>query len=290
MVKIPEIAFRTMEESDLDFATACTRDAGWLSESRDVFEAFLEHDPGGCFIVEADGNRAGICVATCYHENGFIGELVVVPDRRVLGLGRRLFTKALEYIESRQMTGIFLDGDLNAVPFYEYMGFRKICRSLRFKGRIDSGSRAGMRPMSAVDLDSICEIDRSLYGDDRGFFLRRRFQQFPRLCFVCETGGGKPGGYIMAHPAEQVLAVGPWAVWSGAVEPAGMLQHLAHQAKDPVLRVGVLEANSQASALFRSLPGLQETTHSWFMMRGDKAPPRLGLHPALYAVGSGAKG
>lgn len=281
------ITIRQMTASDVDFATALTRAAGWASESLDVFNAFLENDAQGCFIAEVGSEKAGVCVATQYVKNGFIGELIVSNSMRVLGIGPLLFQKALDHLSSGQMENIYLDGDLNAVSYYESMGFRKICRSLRFRGRIKGKKHPHVRRLHPGDIEPLCAMDRELFDDDRAFFLRRRAQNFPELCLVSEKEG-RLCGWVMARPGDGLLAVGPWASLHGQEDAAALLEHLANENGTLNFRIGVLEKNLSAAWLLRSLPGLQETIHSWFMVKGEAE--RLGNHPALFAIGSGAKG
>lgn len=286
MNKNRDIHIREMVPEDLDFATSLTHTAGWASESREVFAAFLDNDPHGCFIAEMGGEKAGVCIATKYIKNGFIGELVVSKSMRVFGIGQILFQKALEHLLTSQMENIYLDGDLNAVSYYETMGFRKICRSLRFRGKIKGKKHAHIRRLQPGDLDQLCAQDRKLFGDDRSFFLRRRADSFPELCLVLEKEGCLKG-WIMARPGDGLLAIGPWAAFEGE-DAAPLLEHLANENSTAVFRIGVLDKNVRAAWLLRSWPGLQETIHSWFMVRGESE--RLGNHPSLYAIGSGAKG
>ncbi len=288
------VIVRSMTAADLDFATALTRQAGWSSESMDSFSAFLAHDAAGCFLAEADGEKAGVCIATKYERSGFIGELVVSRHLRLLGIGQILFQRALDYLLAAGLEGIYLDGDLNAVSYYEKMGFRKLCRSLRFRGKFKGRKHDPIRPLRPEDMDRLCALDRELFGDDRSFFLRRRLETFPRNCLVAERGG-EIRGWIMARPGDGLLAVGPWAALAPE-EAAPLLEQLAGEHGSEALRVGVLETNSEAARLLRAWPGLQEGIHSWRMVRGPApvsggVPGRhLGDHPALYAVGSGAKG
>jgi ribosomal protein S18 acetylase RimI-like enzyme len=281
------LRIREMAAADIDFAIARIREVGWASQSSEVFAAFLDHDPHGCFVAETDKERAGICVATRYNNNAFIGELVVKGDMRILGAGRRLLDRALAYLAGSGIRDIFLDGDLNAVPYYVAMGFRKIGRSLRFRGRIQGKFHADVRPLRTADLDRICARDREFFGDDRSFFLRRFATLHPELGFVRENNAGVCG-YIMAKPGQELLAVGPWADWDAAKNAAHLLEHLAAASGAEVFRIGVMESNEKAAALIRSFAGLAETPYCWFMGRG--ASTRLGNHPALYAIGSGAKG
>lgn len=298
----PEVIIREMTAADLDFATALTHQAGWASESLDAFAAFLAHDASGCFIAEAGSEKAGVCIATKYARHGFIGELIVSKHLRLLGIGLLLFQKALDHLLAAGVESICLDGDLNAVSYYEKMGFRKVCRSLRFRGKFKGRKHNHIRALRPEEMDRLCALDREFFDDDRSFFLRWRAEKFPRLCMVAEREG-RINGWIMARPGDGVLAVGPWA----ALEPsdaAPLLEHLASEHGTEYFRLGVLEKNTAAVQLLRSWPGLQEGIHSWFMVRHSSAPAsgdpvearrdglqrQLGDHPALYAIGSGAKG
>jgi ribosomal protein S18 acetylase RimI-like enzyme len=287
MAEGSELRIRAMTAADIDFAIERIREAGWASQSREVFAAFLDHDPRGCFVAGTGSERVGICVATRYRDNAFIGELVVRRDRRILGAGRLLLHRALSYLDGQGIRDTFLDGDLNAVPYYEAVGFKKIGRSLRFRGRIQGRAHPDVRPLRAADLDMVCARDLEFFGDDRSFFLRRFAGLFPELGFVRENDDGICG-YIMAKPGQELLAVGPWADWRPGKNSPHLLEHLAAASGAEVFRIGVMESNEKAAALLRSFPGLAETPYCWFMGRGDSR--RLGNHPALYAIGSGAKG
>jgi predicted N-acetyltransferase YhbS len=282
----PAVTIRQMKPDDIDFASGLVHAAGWASESMDSFAAFLAHDATGCFIAEAGGEKAGICIATRYERNGFIGELVVSKHLRLLGIGQLLFQKALDHLLSAGLESIYLDGDLNAVSFYEKMGFRKVCRSLRFQGKFKGKKHGYIRTLQAGEIERLCAWDREAFGDDRGFFLRRRAEGFPRMCLAAERDG-EMKGWIMARPGDGLLAVGPWAALFPE-EAAPLLEHLASEHGTEALRIGVLERNAEAVHLLRSWPGLQEGIHSWRMVRGPS--DRMGDHPALYAIGSGAKG
>jgi len=89
------MVIRQMVSSDLDFALRCANAEGWLSETREVFETFLAYDRNGCFVAEHDSQRIGICVATRYKKNGFIGELIVIHAMRNRGFGKRLMQHAM---------------------------------------------------------------------------------------------------------------------------------------------------------------------------------------------------
>jgi len=278
---------REMTRSDVEFAYACTTNEGWAGETPEVFESFLAHDPRGCFVAEYGTKPAGVCVATRYRRCGFIGELVVAKELRGKGIGRMLFERSLKYLQSSGMKTVYLDGDLEAIPFYERMGFRKITRSLRFVGTLRGTRRPGVRQARRADWRRICEIDRELFGDDRAFFIERRLAADPDLCFVSEPAG-EVSGFIMARPGVGVLSVGPWAAGKSDDEAFGLLETLASASVAGRLRLGVLEMNSRAVDLVRSTRSFKKGTPSWRMVLGPDE--RVGFHEDLIAIGSAAKG
>jgi len=177
---------RPMQPSDLDFAAECTAREGWASETRQEFEAFLAYDPGGCFVAEVDGRPVGICVATPYAEFGFVGELIVAEAVRGRGIGRRLLEHAVQYLRDCGAQTIYLDGVLATVSLYERVGFRRVCRCLRFYGQVRAESHSHVRAMRAEDLDAVATLDRQAFGAHRRFFLEHRLALYPELCWILE--------------------------------------------------------------------------------------------------------
>ena len=93
------ITIRQMRKEDLTFAAECTKAEGWVSENRDMLDSFFLNDPEGCLVAEEDGRQVGICIATNYISYGFIGELIVRPDVRGVGIGTALLNKAVEFLK-----------------------------------------------------------------------------------------------------------------------------------------------------------------------------------------------
>jgi len=202
---------REMNLSDIDFAFSCTKSEGWISETKEDFRGFLEYNPQGCFIAEVQSKRIGMCVATAYRENGFIGELIIIKEMRGQGYGSLLFDNSVRYLLAKGIKNIYLDGDLDAVSIYEKAGFRKINKSLRFVGKIPGKYHSFVRKVKPEDIKTICEIDKELFGDNRDFFLERRITLYPDYCFILDMAN-KINGYIMARPGSGVVSVGPWVM------------------------------------------------------------------------------
>jgi len=276
-----------MREADLDFAAGCTASVDWPSETRETFENFFLQDPSGCFVAEGTGGALGICVATAYRRAGFIGELVVRKEGRGLGLGPRLLAEAIAHLRGRGVGSVLLDGVGRAVPYYESVGFRRICRSLRFKGTVAGRPDPRVRPMRREDLPEVFRLDAEGFGEDRSFFLERRRSLHPGLARVLEQDG-RIAGFIFGMRCRGLVAAGPLVVRPGAEDPPALLAGLALETGGSPLRVGVLESNARAVAAFRSLTGLAEQPGSWRMVLGPS--DRLGNSPLCWAVGSPAKG
>lgn len=297
---------RRLCHGDLAFAAECTAREGWAGETLPVFEGFFAHEPEGCLLAEEAGERSGICVATPYDGNGFIGELVVRREARGRGIGPRLLEAAIRYLRERGAENIYLDGVERAVPFYELAGFREVCRSLRFLGRPEiepqgSGPTGfgprpgagpvaggeGLRPMRRDDLPALFESDREAFGADRSFFLERRLDLHPEFAWVAEDAAG-PAGFILGQMGNGLVSAGPWVVAERYPRPLGMLAPLGLAAGGLPLRIGVLETNETAVRALRALPGLVEKPPSRRMVLGPSG--RLGNSARCWAVGSPAKG
>lgn len=276
-----------MQPPDLDFAAACTAAEGWASETREEFESFMAHDPAECLVAEADGERIGICVATPYGSSGFVGELIVVPGWRGQGVGRQLLERAIAYLRGQGARNIFLDGVVAAVSLYERAGFDKLCRSLRFSGKIAGRSYPHVRPMRPEHLPTVRQLDRRAFGADRRYFLERRLACYPELCWILEQGG-QVAGFILGRRGPGLISAGPWVVWPGVERPESMLESLATEAGGSPLALGVLETNTQAVTLIRSLGLTEHPAPPWRMRLGSTG--NLGDSDQCYAVGSPAKG
>ncbi len=285
---ISRLHIRPMTASDLDFAASLTAGEKWVTETREEFEGFLEHDPAGCWVGELEGCRAAVCVATLYGERGFVGEMIVVPGLRPLGLGRRLFGHVLDDMRRRGCRSVSLDAVPRAAAYYESVGFRPVCRSLRLTKGLSPEPAEGVRSMARSDLDEILAVDRRAFGADRSFFLRRRLTLYPELASV-QVEKSVLTGYLFGRRRGRFAWAGPWWVRPGASDPGGLLRAFGLGTDAPDLLLGVLDSNPSAVSVTRAL-GLRERGHASIrMVLGDPAAA-VGFSPELMGIGSAAKG
>ncbi|HEX3050215.1 MAG TPA: GNAT family N-acetyltransferase [Aggregatilineaceae bacterium] len=282
-----------MRPADLDFAVHCIAIQEWASETRVELESLYMQSPLTSLIAYAEHNQpVGIVFGTGYSELGFIGNLIVLPERRGQGIGRQLVDAAVEALRRGGAHSVYLDGVVKAVPLYERAGFRTICRSIRYVGNLDQRQVEGVahssvRPMRLDDLEMICVLDREAFGADRRFFLKRRLLLYPELCKVLEEEG-QMSGFILGRRGEGIVMVGPWLVLPTAQRPGDLLESLVAEIGDLPFAFGVLETNTKA----------RELAHAFHLEERPNPPLRmvngpfegLGASDQLFAVGSSAKG
>jgi predicted N-acetyltransferase YhbS len=274
--------------SDLEYAAYLTKKEGWHSETTLEFKSFYDHDSNGCLLCEVGGVRRGMCIATAYDQSGFIGELIVDNQFRNKGIGRVLMQHAIDYLHHQKMETIFLDGVQKAIPLYLDLGFRSICRSLRFFGQIDPQENHEIRNIEQDDLQRIFEVDREQFGDDRSFFLKKRIENYPNLALVW-----KKNKKILAYLFARIgvggwVTVGPWVNFIDHVDQMVILAHLQAKIGNQPFSIGVLEN--------RSLIIHQLVMHG--MNPQPDPPSRMilghGMNPGdndyCLAIGSPAKG
>jgi ribosomal protein S18 acetylase RimI-like enzyme len=278
---------RTMRDDDLDFAASCTRGEGWVSETREVFEAFYAHQPQGCFVAEENGQQVGVCVVTNYGASAFLGELIVVPEHRGKRLGASIMQHAIEALEQDGVQNVLLDGVPRAIPLYERLGFQKICRSLRFLGALRGVFSTHVRAMEREDLGVVARIDQEAFGADRRFFIERCLRIHPDLCRVL-VEGGEVTGYVLGQPANGGLRIGPWVVRPGSEHAAQLPPSLLPPGREVTAGLGVLETNAAAIKIVRAMGFQEQENPPWRMVRGPSG--NLASSDSLYAVGSAAKG
>jgi hypothetical protein len=229
----------------------------------------------------------GICIATCYSHSGFIGELIVRPEARSRGVGAALLNQGVQSLKDRGGESVYLDGVVKAVGLYEHNGFVKVCRSWRFLGRLPGKRCSDARRMNINDLDQVLSLDRSSFGGDRNFFIRRCLELFPNFCYVQVNNTGVIGFILGREHADRIYA-GPWVVHNDAYDPLNLLNAFALEAGNRPIKIGILDTNTRSCDLVRSLGFVEQSDSPWRMVFGRSHI--LGASPHCYAIGSAAKG
>lgn len=280
----PGQRIRLLVPADLDFAVAQSEREGWTT-SRTWFEALLAHDPEGCFIAEAGGDRVGLATTTRFAATGWIGNLIVLPTHRRGGLGSRLFAHCLETLRGSGAATVRLEADPPGVNIYRRFGFVDEFTSLRFRVRA-SGVTAPARvvPLGAARLPGIGRCDLPAFGDDRGRFLGLLLERAEAAFGV--PGGDDLAGYALAIRTLGGVHVGPLVADEPQVA-AGLLAACLASAAGRRVTIDVPEPNRDAVRLVREL-GFEETAPCLRMVRGER---RAAGDPSRnFALATGATG
>jgi ribosomal protein S18 acetylase RimI-like enzyme len=109
-------------------APTTTDDAGGL-------EALMARDPGALLVAESSGQVVGTVIAAWDGWRGSVYRIVVAPEHRRQGLGRRLLAEAeqrLRTVGARRMHAIVVGTDDQAVAFWRNSNWEYQSSQLRF--------------------------------------------------------------------------------------------------------------------------------------------------------------
>lgn len=277
------VELRRLTPSDLDFALSQVRREGW-STGHAALGACLAHDPDGAFVASVEDHPVGMVTTVAYREVGFIGNLIVEPEHRSRGIGRRLMERGLEHLSAIGISTVRLDGDPPGIPLYRSLGFVDEYESLRYRHTVSSVVTDGAEPLAPLDLSAVFDLDREAFGDDRSRLLRLLFDRASAAAWTrCE---GRPTAYGLALDMGEVVRIGPVV----AVDMDSALEVMrslisAHHGRSVTL--GVPQTNAEAPRLMNRL-GFSATAPSLRMRCGPSAG--ASRSELIYAIAGGAIG
>ncbi len=280
----PEI--RVMTHGDIDFAMRLQDMVGWGNTRADI-ERALYYEPQGCFVASVNGVDVGIVNSFIYGDVGFIGNLIVLPERRGKGVGAALMRGAIERLTRDGAGTIRLDGVQKAIPLYERLGFKGEYWSLRYTGIASKAPHHSIEPMRREDLEQVAKLDRRFFGLDRSQKLKRVQHDFPDLCFKASKES-EIHGFIMAKPGVSNVRVGPWICDPKRpefVEP--LLNALSSKVDGHKLWIGIPEGN-RASVKIIEVKGFTQMPSSLRMSYG--AHKKVEDVSGIFSVGAPDKG
>ena len=212
---------RPMAPSDFPFAVALTDTERW-GFTVDDFERFLALSSEGCFVVEHEGERAGLLTTCLYGEVGWIGNVIVTQRLRGLGLGAALVRHAIDYLERAGAHAERLWAYENTTALYAKFGFTDDrLRSRRWIGfghdkHEEPSARApegcSIYPLNALPLQQVFPLDLRSFGADRSRVLSRVALDNPKTGLVARAQGGAPAGYLLVKGSPKGCELGPWVV------------------------------------------------------------------------------
>ncbi|NIQ96715.1 MAG: GNAT family N-acetyltransferase [Desulfuromonadales bacterium] len=164
-------------------------------------ELYLKAWPSSAAVLLDESEPRGFVTAVAFGRHGWIGNLIVAPDFRGRGFGRQLFAHALESLERRGCTSVWLTASASGRPLYETFGFQTVDRVERCV-RAAEEVRRDRACTPQADIGSVVAADAAVWGV-------RRTDLFSAL----QPGGevfsaGETVACLQAGEGERVL--GPW--------------------------------------------------------------------------------
>lgn len=282
------IRLRRFCADDIPFAHELRALAGWNQTEKD-WHGYLRFEPEGCLIAEIDGARVGTATTIRYgNKFGWIGMVLVHPDRRRLGVGSKLLMGAIDYLQRSGVRSVRLDATPMGRQVYLPLGFVDEYRLSRWEGvapPMDGVVTKGVAELQAADLPEIAGFDEVIFGANRVAVLAELTQRNPGLCFVSRTAGGI-AGFLVAREGARAVQVGPWLA-RDAVTAEQLFDALLRRIAGRLVFVDVPAPNSAGDDLCRRHGFHVQRSLTRMYLGGRPEPGRPEL---VYSINGAEKG
>jgi GNAT superfamily N-acetyltransferase len=129
-----QVLIQKMAETDIPGVCELRRLSG-CDATPSKWRALLQLDPQGCFMAVHRERIVGtVTVITYVQELAWVGMLLVHPDFRRKGLGRRLMEQAMGYAKEVGIKRLRLDASPEGFPLYQKLGFVAEWTMTRWQG------------------------------------------------------------------------------------------------------------------------------------------------------------
>ncbi|HXJ94329.1 MAG TPA: GNAT family N-acetyltransferase [Terriglobia bacterium] len=270
---------RLMTPADVSAGMRLKEIAGW-NQTEEDWQRFLDANPDGCFVAECDEQVAGTVATIIYGSVlAWIGMVLVDRQFRGRGIGTALLTKALDYLDGRQVACVKLDATPEGRPIYEHHGFqveyaieRCVLKRSDKAGTLVEAPEAIRNTDSGwiTTIDGILTMDRKIFGADRGALLKSVASAAPEFVIAKHRGSHREG-YGLGRKGSRADHLGPW-VASSALAAREILDSFLARSQRNTVFVDVVKDNAWAPALLVER-GFQTSRSLTRMYRGPNRCP-----------------
>lgn len=261
---------RILKKADIEFAVSLTVEEGWNYTPGEL-ESMQRLDPRGSFIYEEE-EPLGFATCVTYGRTGVLGHLIVSKKGRGRKIGRSLLEAALGYMSDQGVESMLVYATQKAVGLYRNYGFTPLEETLCVHLKLDDTVRREPSPdclrLEESDLPEVIDIDRELFGDDRGKLIELLYEEAPKQAFKIEREG-KIAGFIFCRPDHTGHNLGPWMCLTGRERDADALfRTAASTCGNGRLYMGAFTKNPSSLRIIQNIPRFSEW-HVPLMRRGD---------------------
>lgn len=254
---------RYMLEKDLPVILKMAHEEGWKS---DLVESrmFIEFNPFGCFVCVDEDKVAGCVMTFCHDKSAWIGNFIVSGKYRGKGIGRKLLSRAIEYLDNKKKKQIYLNAAYKAKGLYKKFGFKDVMLVNRWQGEaIKFINNVENSQETIPDIFSFIELDTSLWKDER-FSLISQLSSFRHV-----QAYSRPFGFLMYGKVDDVTTIGPWELKGGKgdVSEGLFVSALSNLSPGSKVFLDVPSINKEAGELLVKY-GFKIVDSTMFMCRG----------------------
>jgi GNAT superfamily N-acetyltransferase len=134
-------------------------DTSWEANEPELDRALAAN---GLFLAEENGDAIGFVSSWLENNVARIGDLYVTKAARGTGAGRALVEAVIENLRARGATHLRLDANLEALAFYERLGFREESRNLVLELEIRQVGRGRSYGAIHVQTDDLAAVERAV--------------------------------------------------------------------------------------------------------------------------------
>ena len=134
-------------------------DVRWEANEPEIQRAI---DANGLFLAEEDGAAVGFVTSWLEDHVARIGDLFVTEPARLGGTGRALVEAVIDNLRARGATHLLLGANLNALSFYERLGFREASRELVLDLDVTEPGKGRSWGSIHVQTDDLAAVERAV--------------------------------------------------------------------------------------------------------------------------------
>lgn len=200
---------RYTTENDLSAILRMASEEGWISNLSEL-QMFIEYNPLGCFVCAEDDRIIGSIMTFHHTKSAWIGNFIVSKEYRGRGIGKKLLSQAIEYLDRKKKKQIYLNATYEAKKLYEKFGFRDVTVVNRWQGEVTKSINNMENLQEAIpDILGFVKLDTSLWKDER-------FSLISQLSFLRRSQSYfKPPGFLMYGDTGNIITIGPWELRGG---------------------------------------------------------------------------
>jgi len=222
------LIIRPLTFEDLDDALRLSTVAGW-NQRLDDWRMLLQMAPATAFAARLDARTIGTVIGIDYGGFAWIAMMLVDPEYRGRGVGRRLLEIAIDTLPST--LPIRLDATSLGRPLYRQYGFEDeaaLTRYLIVDRPCTRTASSIARPLTRADLPAVLEQDRATFDGSRETVLGWMLDRSPQYARVARSDDGSIH-YCLGREGRLFDQIGPViagdddiarALVSGALEAA----------------------------------------------------------------------